>query len=638
MSKKKKNIIVYSCLGALALVAVVSVLLLTIFGGESFSGAMDDFGFPILTLLGGLCLFMFGMNVMGESLERAAGNKLQALLAKFTTNKFAGFFTGLAVTCVIQSSSATTVMVVGFVTSGLMTLRQAINVIMGANVGTTITSWILSLGQIPDEAGLILKFFKPDTFVPILALLGLVLHMFAKSSRKKDIGTILLGFATLMFGMSIMSDAMKSQAIVDGVEAVFGFFGNDTPLGVFAPIAAVAAGALFTAIIQSSSASVGILQTLAAAPGSGITNSVALPIIMGQNIGTCITAVLSSAGANKNGKRTAVVHLSFNLIGTTIMLIVYYIFIYALKLLPVMDEGATMLSIATMHTLFNIVGTLILLPAARLLEKLAYKIMPETKSEKQSKLVIDERLLATPVVALGVCHDATVTMARDAIGAFDSSLDSLLEYTRERAEAVRKIEDKTDHYEDVIGTYLVKLSSHTIGERSGDETAKLLRLIGDFERISDHAVNIIESSEEMLEKNLVFSDDARRELCVMKCAVSEILSKALEAFENNDLAVAYTVEPLEQVIDGLKEQLRTRHILRLQEGRCTISAGFIWSDILTNLERTADHCSNIAACIIDTSNDNLNLHESVREIKASGASFETLYNEYSKKYLLPELE
>ena len=604
---------------------------------SGFQDFMGNFGFPLLTLIGGLCLFMFGMNIMGESLERAAGNKLQSLLARFTTNKMAGFLTGLAVTSVIQSSSATTVMVVGFVNSSLMTLRQAINVIMGANVGTTITAWILSLEGIPDEASFALKFFKPDTFVPILALLGLSLFMFSKSSRKKDIGSILLGFATLMFGMTIMSDAMENEAIINAVESVFGFFGKGTPLGFFAPIAAVAAGAIFTAIIQSSSASVGILQTLAAAPGSGITNSVALPIIMGQNIGTCITAVLSSAGANKNGKRTAVVHLSFNLIGTTIMLIAYYIFVYWLDLLPIMGNNANMLSIATMHTLFNVVGTAIILPCSRLLEKLAYKILPESEDEKQNKLVIDERLLNTPVVALGVCRDATSTMATDAINAFNVSLNALFEYDKEKADTIRKIEDKTDHYEDVIGTYLVKLSSHQVGDKSGDETAKLLKLIGDFERISDHAVNIIESREEMKEKNIDFSDDAKAELLVLSGAVSEILNLSLDAFTNNDLNLATKIEPLEQVIDGLKEQLRTRHILRLQQGNCTIAAGFVWADILTNLERTADHCSNIAACIIDTANDNLNLHESVREMKSTDKDFKELYSEYSQKYILPEL-
>ncbi len=633
---KKKRIIMFSSIGVIATLLIAIIICAAVFGLDGIESFMDSIGFSVLTLLGGLCLFMFGMNVMGESLERAAGNKLQALLGKFTSNKMLGFLTGMVVTSVIQSSSATTVMVVGFVTSGLMTLRQAIHVIMGANVGTTITAWILSLDQIPSEAGFLLKFFKPDTFVPILALIGLVLYMVSKSSRKKDIGMILLGFATLMFGMTIMSDSANTPAINSVVNKVFAFFGEGTPLGWFAPIAAVAAGAVFTAIIQSSSASVGILQALAATAGSGITNGVALPIIMGQNIGTCITAVLSSAGANKNGKRTAIVHLAFNIIGTTIMLIAFYIFIYFLKLIPIMDDGATQISIATMHTLFNVIGTLILLPCANLLEKLAYKIMPEGNDEKENKLVIDERLLNTPAVALGVCRDATVTMAKDAIGALDTSLSSLISYSKEDAESIRKIEDKTDHYEDVIGTYLVKLSSHQINEKSGDETAKLLRLIGDFERISDHAVNIVESAEEMKEKEIEFSDNAKAEIVVLSDAVREILDLSLEAFSKNDLSIAYKIEPLEQVVDELKEQLRTRHIYRLQQGNCSISAGFVWSDILTNLERTADHCSNIAACIIDTANDNLNLHESVREIKAGGKNFNELYSSYSQKYALPK--
>ncbi|MBQ3040649.1 MAG: Na/Pi cotransporter family protein [Clostridia bacterium] len=595
--------------------------------------------FNLLTLIGGLCLFMYGMSVMGDSLERAAGNKLQSLLAKLTTNKLAGFATGLAVTAVIQSSSATTVMVVGFVNSSLMTLRQAINVIMGANIGTTITAWILSLEGIPDSAGTILKIFKPDTFVPILALIGLLLFMISKSSRKKDIGTILLGFATLMFGMTIMSNATNNPQIKEIISNVFRFFGSDSPLGWFAPVVAVLAGAIFTAVLQSSSASVGILQalTISAAPGT-ITNGAVFPIIMGQNIGTCITAVLSSAGANRNGKRTAVVHLSFNIIGTTIMLIAYYIIRIIFNSMGsefILGNNASALSIATMHTLFNVAATLMLLPCSKLLEKIAYKILPESDEEKSSQLILDERLLNTPAVALGVCRDATVTMAKDATEAFTLSLANLADYSKDDADKIRKIEDKTDHYEDVIGTYLVKLSSKQFGEKSGDESAKLLRLIGDFERISDHAVNILESAEEMKEKGLGFSKEAKDELVVISNAISEILGLSLTAFVKNDLSLAYQIEPLEEVIDDLKEQLRTRHIYRLQQGNCTISAGFIWADLLTSLERTADHCSNIAACLIDTANDNLNIHESVREIKSDKAQFKKLYEEYSQKYALP---
>ncbi len=589
--------------------------------------------FNVLTLIGGLCLFVFGMNIMGQSLERAAGNKLQSLLGRFTTNKMAGFATGMAVTAVVQSSSATTVMVVGFVNSSLMTLRQAINVIMGANVGTTITSWILSLSGISSKEWYI-RIFKPDSFVPLLALLGLVLYMFAKSSRKKDIGTILLGFATLMFGMTIMSDAAGTDEIKAVVKDVFAFFGNDTPLGIFAPVAAVLAGALFTAIIQSSSASVGILQSLAATAGSGITNAVAFPIIMGQNIGTCVTAVLSSAGANKNGKRTAVVHLAFNIIGTTIMLIAFYIF---RGLIPVFADDANQLSIAIMHTIFNVACTLILLPASRLLEKLAYKIVPQGKEEKESKLVLDERLLATPAVALSVCHDATTIMATDAVESLYKSIDCFFEYSPQEAMKIRELEDKTDHYEDVIGTYLVKLSSKQIGDKSSDEAAKYLRAINDFERISDHSVNLLESIEEMRDKGIELSSEAKNEVKVITSALHEILEISLEAFKTGDLELSHKIEPLEQVIDNLKEQLRARHIYRLQQGNCSIEAGFIWSDILTNIERCADHCSNIGACIIDTAQNRLDLHEVVKELKEEYPEFSSLYKEYGEKYALPAL-
>ncbi|MBO5287464.1 MAG: Na/Pi cotransporter family protein [Clostridia bacterium] len=581
----------------------------------------------VFTLVGGLCLFMFGMNVMGQALERSAGNKLQTLLGKFTTNKAAGFATGLAVTAVIQSSSATTVMVVGFVNSGLMSLKQAINVIMGANVGTTVTAWVLSLGGIDGDAWYI-KMLKPDSFTPILALIGLVMYMFSKSSRKKDIGTILLGFATLMFGMSTMSGAVAGLKEVPQFTNLFAFF-TSPELGFFGPLLGVLAGAVLTAIIQSSSASVGILQALAGATGS-ITAGAAFPIIMGQNIGTCVTALLSSAGANKNGKRTAIVHLSFNIIGTVIMLVIFSI---VRGLIPFFNETANEFNIAIMHTIFNVGCTAILLPFSALLEKLACKLVKDGE-EEEDKLKLDERLLATPAVALAVCHDATIVMAKDAVDALNRSLNCLVNYSREDAEYIRRIEDKTDNYEDVIGTYLVKLSSHEIGDKASDEAAKLLRLIGDFERISDHAVNVIESAEEMREKGLEFSEDAKAEVAVLTSSVRDILNLALTAYIENNIELAYHIEPLEQVIDNLKEQMRARHIFRLQQGNCSISAGFVWSDILTNLERTSDHCSNIGACVIDTAND-LNLHESVREVKRGYAEFQKLYDEFTKKYALP---
>ncbi len=587
--------------------------------------------FDVLTLIGGLCLFMFGMNVMGQALERSAGGKLQSLLAKFTTSKGAGFLTGLGVTAIIQSSSATTVMVVGFVNSGLMSLKQAINVILGANVGTTVTSWIISLSGIEGDAWFI-KILKPDSFTPILALIGLIMYMMGKSSRKKDIGTIFLGFTTLMFGMSTMSDAVSGLKNVPAFTNIFTFFTGDT-LGFFGPLLGVLAGAVLTAIIQSSSASVGILQALSTT--GAISNGAAFPIIMGQNIGTCVTAMLSSAGANKNGKRAAIVHLFFNVIGTVIMLILFYI----IQLFPVFDQffgtPTDGFQIAILHTVFNVGCTVILLPASALLEKLAYKLIKDDMVE-DNEPKLDERLLNTPVVALGVCHDATVTMARDAVEAFQLSFSVINEYDHAKAEAVRKAEDKTDKYEDAIGTYLVKLSSHQIGDRASDEASMLLRLIGDFERISDHAVNIIESAEELRDKGLDFSHDAKKELKVLANSVSEILYLALKAFVDKDLDTARKIEPLEEVIDNLKEQLRARHIYRLQEGTCSIAVGFVWSDILTNLERTADHCSNIGACLIDTANDNLNLHQSVREMKEDRGEYQALYYNYSKKYVLPE--
>ncbi|MBQ8145848.1 MAG: Na/Pi cotransporter family protein [Clostridia bacterium] len=584
----------------------------------------------VLTLVGGLCLFMFGMNIMGQALERSAGNKLQTLLGKFTTNKMAGFATGLAVTAVIQSSSATTVMVVGFVNSSLMTLRQAINVIMGANVGTTVTAWILSLGGIEGDAWYI-KMLKPDSFTPVLALIGLVLYMFCKSSRKKDIGTILLGFATLMFGMSTMSDAVSGLKDVPAFTNLFAVFTSDK-FGFFGPILGVLAGAILTGIIQSSSASVGILQALSST--GAISTGAAFPIIMGQNIGTCVTALLSSAGANKNGKRAALVHLFFNVIGTIVLLI---IFLIIRSFIPFFTETANEFNIAVMHTIFNIVCTAVLLPASSLLEKLSYKLIKDT-DEKETEPRLDERLLATPNVALSVCHKAATTMAEDAVGAFNLSLISLDEYSSKDAQFIRDIEDKTDRYEDVIGTYLVKLSSHEIGDRASDEAAKILRLIGDFERISDHAVNVIESAEELKDKGLEFSPEAKAELSVLCDSVREIIELAMSAYRENNIELAYKVEPLEQVIDELKEALRARHIYRLQQGNCSISAGFVWNDILTNLERTSDHCSNIAACVIDIAQNDLNLHEAVREMKKSYSGYQSLYNDFSKKYALPVLQ
>lgn len=577
---------------------------------------MDIFDF--LSLIGGLCLFLFGMNVMGQALERRAGGTLRTLLGKLTTGKAKGFLTGLGVTGIIQSSSATTVMVVGFVNSGLMNLKQAINVIMGANVGTTVTAWLLSLSGI-ESGNLIVQLFKPTSFTPVLALIGIIFYMFCNSSKKKDTGTILLGFATLMFGMDAMSAAVSGLKDVESFRSLFIAFEN--------PLLGVLAGALLTAIIQSSSASVGILQALAVT--GQVSYGAAIPIIMGQNIGTCITAMLSSVGTNKNAKRAAIVHLAFNVIGTIVWLTVFWI-IKAIFAPALLNESASLVGIAIAHSVFNILCTALLLPLSGILETVAYRIVPETKT-KEEDVELDELLLATPSLALENCHSVASEMAETSASALKDSIGTLTRYSTKLDEEIREKESKTDHYEDILGTYLIKLSSNQASEEDSAEAAKLLKMIGDFERISDHAVNILESAEEMNSKDLKFSESAMKELGVLTDAVEEILDLALRAFLDEDVEAASKVEPLEEVIDGLKEQMRTRHILRLQQGDCSIDAGFVWSDLLTNLERTADHCSNIAVCVLDAGSD-MNIHESLHEMKAYNDDFKAEFEKYAAKY------
>lgn len=577
--------------------------------------------FDVLTLIGGLCLFLFGMNLMGQALERRAGSGLRNLLGKLTSKWYAGFLTGLGVTAVIQSSSATTVMVVGFVNSGIMNLRQAINVIMGANVGTTVTALVLSLNGIEGD-GLLLQLLKPDSFTPLLALVGIVYYMFCKSSKSKDTGVILLGFATLMFGMSTMSDAVAGLKNVPEFTQILTYFEN--------PILGVLAGAVLTAIIQSSSASVGILQALSVT--GGVTNAAAIPIIMGQNIGTCVTALISSVGANKNAKRAAVVHLIFNIMGTVVWLIVFWI-IKAFFAPAMLLESASEFSIFICHAAFNILCTLLLLPMAGLLEKIATKLVPESATPEIAT-ELDERLLATPPIALDRCRKVTVDMARTSVAALRDGIKCLSGYTSELAQSVRDAEDKTDRYEDILGTYLVRLSSLQTGDHDSAEATKLLKLISDFERISDHGVNLVEAAEELKDKKITFTEDAQKELQVLYSAVEEILTLSLAAFENDDLAAAMQVEPLEQVIDKLKENIRTRHIVRLQQGVCTIDAGFVLSDLLTGLERTSDHCSNIAGCVIDIAHNNMNIHESLNEMRHDSGLFKQSYEGYLKKYAI----
>lgn len=577
--------------------------------------------FNVLTMIGGLCLFLFGMNIMGQALERRAGDKLRMLLGKLTTGKAAGLVTGLGVTAVIQSSSATTVMVVGFVNSRLMTLRQAINVIMGANIGTTVTAWILSLAGI-DSGNIFIRLLKPTSFTPILALIGIILYMFCKNSKKKDTGMILLGFATLMFGMETMSGAVAGLGDIPEFQNLFILFKN--------PILGVLAGAVLTAVIQSSSASVGILQALAVT--GQVSYGAAIPIIMGQNIGTCVTAMISSIGANKNAKRAAMVHLSFNVIGTTVWIVVFCI-VKAMLSPALLNESASLLGIAVAHSIFNILCTVLMLPLAGFLEKLVTKMIPDAKKQ-ENETELDERLLATPSIALDRCNEVAADMARTAVSTLKDGLTSLYQYTPELAENIRRKEDVTDRYEDMLGTYLVHLSLKQISEQDSREAAKILKIIGDFERIADHGVNLLDSAEEIKEKSVNLTESAKAELEVISSALNEILDLTLAAFLNDDIKSAEKVEPLEQVIDQLKERLRTNHILRMQQGRCSIDAGFIWSDLLTNLERTSDHCSNIAGCVIDIANHNMNIHESLREFKNSSDDFRRQFEEYSNKYSL----
>ena len=577
--------------------------------------------FDVLTLLGGLSLFLFGMNLMGASLEKRAGSSLKILLGKLTSRKILGFLTGMGVTAVIQSSSATTVMVVGFVNSGLLTLRQAISVIMGANVGTTVTAWILRLTGL-DGDNFFVMLLKPTSFTPILALIGVVLTMMAKSDKKKDVGMILLGFAVLMFGMDTMSGAVAGLEEVPEFRNILLMFSN--------PVLGVLAGAGLTAIIQSSSASVGILQALSAT--GQVTYGAAIPIIMGQNIGTCVTAMISSVGANKNAKRAAVVHLLFNIVGTAVWLAVFY-GINAVVQFSFVSHSIDQLGIAVVHTAFNILCTALLFPFSGLLEKMACRLVPDTKAPEKIQ-ILDERFLATPSVAIDRCQEVAETMARISMDALKTSCQLIEHYDPKSAQAVRETEQEADQYEDMLGTYLVKLGRADLNAADSRETAKLLHIIGDFERISDHAVNLVESAEEIRNKGLSFSVHAKQELAVLTAAVGEVMDLALDAFLQNDPALAAKVEPLEQVVDTLKEQLRNRHILRLQKGECTIELGFVWSDLLTSLERVADHCSNIAGCVIEMSHDSLDVHEYLDNVKAGGPGFLRAYEAYAQKYAL----
>lgn len=577
--------------------------------------------FDVLNLIGGLCLFLFGMTFMGQALERRAGNGLKLLLGRLTTNRYAGIATGLGVTAVIQSSSATTVMVVGFVNSGLMTLRQSINVIMGANIGTTVTAWILSLAGI-DSKNFFVSLLKPSSFTPILALIGIVFYMMSKNSKRKDTGMILLGFATLMYGMETMSGAVSGLRNVPEFQQLFLAFTN--------PLLGVLAGAILTAIIQSSSASVGILQALAST--GAVSYGAAVPIIMGQNIGTCVTALVSSVGTSKNAKRAALVHLSFNVIGAAVWLAVFCA-VKAAFASTILTQSASLMGIAVFHSVFNILCTLLMLPLSGMLETLVCKLVPDAKDPEKAS-VLDERLLGSPALALSQCKQVLDRMAASAIDALKDSTGCVLKYDEGIAKRIRKFEDETDHLEDILGTYLVRLTSRQLGEDESVTATEYMKLIGDYERIADHAVNILESAEEMNRKKIVLSENAAREYQTVCSAVMEILDLSYQAFSNADFIAAKKTEPLEQVIDTLKEELRTHHILRLQKGDCSVDAGFIWSDLLTNLERVSDHCSNISGCVLDTVGHTMNIHENLRVFRQSDEDFKQHYQSFLKKYEL----
>lgn len=577
--------------------------------------------FNVFTLFGGLAMFLFGMNVMGEALEKQAGGKLKHILEKITSSPVKGLLLGAAVTCVIQSSSATTVMVVGFVNSGLMQLNQAIGIIMGANIGTTITAWIISLTAIQSD-NIIMQCLKPSTFAPVLAAIGIVYYMFLKSDKKKNIGLILLGFAVLMSGMQTMSGAVEPLAEVEGFRKLFVLFTN--------PILGVLVGAFVTAIIQSSSASVGILQALSVT--GSITYAGAIPIILGQNIGTCATALLASVGTGKNARRASMVHLYFNIIGAFTFLIIFY-GLNAVIGFGFINDPVNAASIAVVHSVFNIFSTLLLLPFTKQLEKLACLTIKDDAEDEEFQM-LDERLFTTPTIAVYRCQSVTKNMADAALDAVKKSLGLIVKGFDEKiGEEIVELEDKTDVYEDKVSSYIVKLNEMNLSFDDSRETGMLLHCIGDFERIGDHARNIKEAAEEMHDKNITFSETGKKEIDIISSAVDEILSMAVEAFKNEDIALARKVEPLEQVVDILKETIRNKHISRLQRGICSTETGFVLSDIITNYERIADHCSNIAICLIETEKNSFSTHEYVEELRNShDAQYEALFDSYKRKY------
>lgn len=583
--------------------------------------------YHILNMLGGLALFLFGMHTLSGGLEKFAGGNLERWLEKLTSNPIKGVALGVGVTALIQSSAATTVMMVGFVNSGIMKLSQAIGVIMGANIGTTATSWLLSLSAVEGEG--LVSVFKPTTFTPILAVIGIVMLMFMKSDKKKTLGVILLGFATLMFGMNAMSEAVKPLENNEAFGQFMAAFSN--------PVLGVVTGAALTALIQSSSVSVGILQTFSKT--SGITYSIALPIILGTNIGSCVTALISAIGANKSAKRVAIVHLYFNIIGTILFLSLFYILNSFLDF-AFMNSALNSLGIAIIHTVFNVLTTLVFLPFTKQLEKLACLTIRDKPGEETAAMpMLDERFLNTPSVAIEQCRNVAYKMAVLTRQTMLIAMDMVTEYDPKKAAEVVDNENAIDIYEDKIGSFILKISSKDLSVSDSQVVSNLLHTIGDLERISDHAVNIVEAAEEMHQKKISFSKQALEEIPIIKNAVAEILNMSIDCFIRSDVALAKEVEPLEDVIDQLRTDLKARHIERLRKGICTIELGFILQDLLTNFERVSDHCSNIAVCLIRIKENSLDTHEYMNELKRLEKSeFMDEFNVYKDKYALPKTE
>jgi phosphate:Na+ symporter len=582
--------------------------------------------FDVLTLLCGLALFLYGMEIMGDGLKKSAGNRLKSFLGKATSNPFKGFLLGLGVTAIVQSSSATTVMVVGFVNSGIMSLTQSIGVTFGAEIGTVVTNWLTGLSELGSDATSAVgwtKWLTPDGWMPILAVIGICVYLFSSRTKHKDLASVLLGFAVLMVGMDLMSMAVSPLKQSDEFKNILTMFNN--------PLLGLLAGLVLTAIIQSSSASVGILQTLAST--GAITWGMAFPILLGQNIGTCATALIASTGANKDAKRAALIHLLNNVIGGVIWLTVFWI-VSSVVTIPILSAPIGMLAIAGLNTAYKTVNVATLMPCTKLLEKLTRLIIKDKADDKEAS-ILNEHLFATPAAAVESANRATVMMAETSASALLSSLDMIVNYDPKTADAIRAAESRADKWEDDLGSYLVKLSGHSTSEGDSYEITKLLHLIGDFERISDHAVNLLESAEEMRDKKLAFSQMAQKELSVLTAAVRETVSLTMDAFTKKDMAAAALVEPLEQVIDDLKDKIKVNHTLRLQKSECTIEHGFVLSDMLNNLERVSDHCSNVAGLLLEMEKaKSLDMHKYLDGVKHSDDAFRGKYEEYREKYAL----